>query len=538
MASLHDLHRALFPTARPLGATELTPERAEREVGWVRVLKPRVPAFEALETGDLAIIPGAALAVVAQRPAQIEELAVALARARVPAVLLVEGETGGDALDALGAAVTAAGLTALHLGRVDPVALERSVIGFLVNRRAELDRRAADLESQLARFALLGRGLDMQAATIGSFLGRAVVIEGRRGDPIAVHAPGRRPVRGRGGGALPRPAVRRGARCASRSRRRPASRAPAVGSCCSATRRPTSWNGSPRTGSWPCSPWSSRGDAAVRQARDETRRGEPLPADGPPWVVMLASQGAADGPDDIAAREETRGELRLLMSPAPAGAARQLGEPGAAARRRRTRRTTPLAWPRRSAWRRSSSGPSPCRGPSPSRAPAPRPRPPPARHSRPPTSSLRRRPWLEPRACPPISCIGNVRNLPDGARQARELLDPILVGRPEVQRERLDTLRAVLGSPSLNEAATRLGRPSQHRRLPGRAARGARRLGPRRPGSALRAGARGAGSAKRTRLDPSSASAPQPSALICWPPTPFYRDFMRDAQRHRTRRVL
>ncbi len=67
MASLHDLHRALFPTARPLGAAELAPERAEREVGWVRVLKPRVPAFEALETGDLAIIPGAALAVVAPR---------------------------------------------------------------------------------------------------------------------------------------------------------------------------------------------------------------------------------------------------------------------------------------------------------------------------------------------------------------------------------------------------------------------------------------------------------------------------------------
>ena len=177
MASLHDLHRALFPTARPLGATVLAPERAERDVAWVRVLKPRVPAFEALETGDLAIIPGAALAVVAQRPAQIEELAVALARARVPAVLLVDGETGRDALNALGDAVTAAGLTALQLGRADPVALERSVIGFLVNRRAELDRRAADLESQLARLALLVGGLDVQAATIGSFLGRAVVVD-------------------------------------------------------------------------------------------------------------------------------------------------------------------------------------------------------------------------------------------------------------------------------------------------------------------------------------------------------------------------
>src|SRR3990170_9031766 len=102
MASLHDLYRALFPTARPLGAAELSPERAEREVGWVRVLKPRVPAFEALETGDLAIIPGAALAVVAPGMAQVEELAVALARARVPAVLLLEGDAGGEALRALG----------------------------------------------------------------------------------------------------------------------------------------------------------------------------------------------------------------------------------------------------------------------------------------------------------------------------------------------------------------------------------------------------------------------------------------------------
>ena len=166
MASLHDLHRALFPTSRPVGEAQLTSDRAEREVGWVRVLKPRVPAFDALETGDLAIIPGPALALVAPGPAQIDELAVALARARIPAVLLVVGETGTDALTALGLAASSAGLTVLPLGRVDPVALERSIIGYLVNRRAELDRRSTDLESELARLALLGLGLDRQAATL------------------------------------------------------------------------------------------------------------------------------------------------------------------------------------------------------------------------------------------------------------------------------------------------------------------------------------------------------------------------------------
>lgn len=128
MAKLGDLVRTILPLARPVGGMNLEPARAEREVTWVRVLKPRVPAF-----------------------------------------------------DAPGAAATAAGLTVLRVARADPIALERSVIGFLVNRRAELDRRAADLERQLARLALLGRGLDVLAAAIGSFLGRAVLIEGTKG---------------------------------------------------------------------------------------------------------------------------------------------------------------------------------------------------------------------------------------------------------------------------------------------------------------------------------------------------------------------
>ena len=122
-------------------------------------------------------------------PDQVDELAAALARARVPAVILVDGDGGAESVEALGKAAADAGLTVLRVGRTDPIALERSVIGFLVNRRAELDRRAADLEGQLARLALLGRGLDVLAAAIGAFLGGPVVIEGRRGDPIAVHAP-------------------------------------------------------------------------------------------------------------------------------------------------------------------------------------------------------------------------------------------------------------------------------------------------------------------------------------------------------------
>ena len=58
---------------------------------------------------------------------------------------------------------------------------------------------------------------------------------------------------------------------------------------------------------------------------------------------------------------------------------------------------------------------------------------------------------------PAYRLLGNLHNLPDGPRQARALLAPLLRGRPEVRRERLATLRAVLEQPGLGEAAASLG---------------------------------------------------------------------------------
>lgn len=473
MAALHDLHQALFPTARlvGVGAQEATDDQ-EHEVQWVRVLRSRVPAFEALEPGDLAIIPGPSLAVVAPDPGRINDLAVALIEARVPAVLLVEGDGGSDALAALGEATSSAGLTTLELGRTDPVALERSVIGFLVNRRAELDRRAADLEARLARSALLGSGLDVLAATIGSFLGRAVVIEGRRGDALAVHAPADVPAAAaavarylahpKGAGALrvdiPAPAdepglggrlVLLGAGASDGPDRIAAERAAGL-----------------------LALELARG-AAVRHAREDTHRGDPLPADGPPWVVILASQEPArrddpagrtdparrDDPaarDDRAAREATRAELRLLLPP------RRLALRGSAEslELRLVAAAPPddpsglVAAERISAFLGRTVAIS-----RPFHEPTARPAAEAAARSTLEAADPLRHPPAVARAdrLPAYLLLGNVRNLPDGLRQARELLAPILVGRREIQRERLATLSAVLGSASLGEAATRLG---------------------------------------------------------------------------------
>ena len=96
MASLRDVRDTIFPTARPNGP--LDPEVALREISWVRVMKARVPAFDALEPGDLAIVPSSSLAMVAPGAEGAAGLVEAFGRARVPALLLVEVETDDDAL--------------------------------------------------------------------------------------------------------------------------------------------------------------------------------------------------------------------------------------------------------------------------------------------------------------------------------------------------------------------------------------------------------------------------------------------------------
>lgn len=454
MASLQDLIRTIVPLARPVGAASLDAGRADREVTWVRVLKARVPAFDALDAGDLAIIPGPALAVVAPNLPQTDELAAALARARVPAVILVDGDSGAEAVEALGVAASRLGVTALRVGRADPVALERSVIGFLVNRRAELDRRAADLEGQLARLALLGRGLDVLAAAIGSFLGRVVVIEGRRGDPIAVHVPAELPA---GAAAISRYLAKPSAAALRVPIPAPADEPGAGGRLVLLGDDPP--NELERIAADRIAALLAlelARDAAVRQAREETRRGDALPADGPPWVVLVARQAAAEVPDDIAAREETRSELRILLSPrrlALRGTSESLELRLVAAAPVDDQEGLAIAARIAAFLGRTVavSRPFPEPGARPAAEAA-------ARATLEAAEALDEPPGVARAArLPAYLLLANVRNLPDGMRQARELLGPILVGRPAVQQERLRTLQVVLESGSLGEAAARLG---------------------------------------------------------------------------------
>ncbi len=451
MASLRDVHDAIFPSARP--NRPIDPDDTTLEISWVRVMKARVPAFDALESGDLAIVPSSSLSVVAPGTEGAANLVEAFARARVPALLLVEGEAEDGAFDALEAAADRAGLIAFRIARADPVQLERSVIGFLVNRRAELDHRAADLEGQLARLALLGRGLDILAAAIGSFFGRAVVIEGRRGDPLAVHVPAELP---EAATAVTRYLARPSAAPLRVSIPAPPGESGASGRLVILGDEPaTEFERIAADRIAALLALELARDFAVRQARDDARRGDPLPLDGPPWVVLLARQALAEGADDVAAREETRGELRLLASQRKlllrgtseslelrmvAAAAADDPEGLLIADRLAgfLHRTVSLSRPFAEPGGRPAAEAS-------------------ARSTLEAVELLEDPPRVALAArLPAYLMLGNLRNLPDGLRQARTLLAPILVGRADAQLQRLETLRAVLETPGLAEAAARL----------------------------------------------------------------------------------
>lgn len=495
MATLEDVRSALFPAARPVGTP--APERLGAQVSWVRVMRARVPAFDALEAGDLAIVPASALRVVAPGPAETAALVAAFVRARVAGCCIV-GEDAPPAepdrsltpSEALAVAAANAGLPTFRLPDADPVALERSVIGLLVNRRAELEHQAARLEAQLERLALAGADLTTLVGAIAGVLGRAIVLEGRTGTVLAAFAPPDRPEAAaavhayharRGGIVLrtPLPGIEPGS---GMDERTAATRAephePA------ALLRPTGRGGDRRDvqsgallilGDRPATEFEQiaaeriagllaleivRGDV-VRRAAERERSAEGLPADGPPWVVLVARQGGpAESAGALEAREAVRRELRLLAplgrlvlrgdaesleiravlaadTADPGGLALAgriadlLGRPVAVSRPfdRPSERAVAEAEARatlEAAEALAAAGASP--GPI-------------ARADRLPAYRL----------------LSVLHNLPEGRRQARILLAPLLVGRPAVVRERLATLRAVLESSGPAEAAARLG---------------------------------------------------------------------------------
>jgi len=302
--------------------------------------------------------------------------------------------------------------------------------------------------------ALGGSDLAGLVGSIGAWLGRAVALEGRRGDALAIHAPTDMPGAASAVQAyLARPrtvALRVALPAAPTGDRSP-------GSLALLGDRPISELERVVTGRIAALlALELARDESVRRAREATRRGEALPAGGPPWVVLLADQATPGAAPDLEQREESRRELRLL---APArrlalrGDASSLelravlaagaDDPGALALAERIGRFLV----RTVAVSRPISDPADR----------------PAAEAEARATLEATRLLVEPPAVAQADrlaayrLLGGLHNLPDSARQARLLLEPILAGRQDVRKERLATLRAILDHPGPGEAAAALG---------------------------------------------------------------------------------
>jgi len=308
--TLTQIWRDVLPTATWL-SPEVAPPGSEGpawpdpEIAWVRVLRARIPALEGLEAGDFAIVPDSVLSALASGPADPLAVVAELTRVGVSAILLVAEDPAGPIASRLVEAARARSTPVLRVAAADPGALERSLVGYLVNRRAELDRQAAQVDAAVERLALEGRGLEALAGAVGASLGRAIVIEDERGLAVTIHAPATVP------GA---------AAAATRYLAQPRQAAlrvalPGAGSLALLGPQPVS--DLDRAVAERVAPLLAleMGRQVVARRPRGSGRSESLPADGPPWVVVIGRQivPGEDAPPEE--RERRRERLARLAPP-------------------------------------------------------------------------------------------------------------------------------------------------------------------------------------------------------------------------------
>lgn len=457
MTGLAAVAAELLPGATWVGSRDTASGTAlarGRQISWVRVLRARVPAFDALDPGDLVIAPASALAVVAPGERELHDLVAALAAVPVSGVLLVEGDL--PSLDAAAAVLETLGVPALRVPRTDPQVLERSIVGFIVARGAELERQASLLEAELRRRALEGGGVGALVAAVSGFLGRALALEAGRGAAVVVHAPVQAPsaatdaARYQAGMGDPAAVALRVALPSAHG---------GEGSLVVLGAEPASELARitlPRVAGLLALELAR--EEAVRGAADRARRAEPMPGAGPPWVVVLARQREPGAEDDAPAareaREVTRRALRLLaparrlalrgdadsleirlVAGGPADETRRLVERIAGSLGRSLAVSRPF----------SHAGDRPAAEAE-------------ARTTLEAALALDAPPAIASADRLPIyRMLGALHKLPEGQSLARAVLQQLLDARPDVRRERLATLRALLAHGGVGEAAAALG---------------------------------------------------------------------------------
>ena len=482
-----------------------------RAIAWVRVLRPRVPAFDSLETGDLVIASGIG---ARRRRAGSDGARGPRGGARRRARL--RRDPGGDGWTPRRGpaappacrrfawnAPTRSSWSAASSGSSSPAAQSWS-------DRPRCSRRSCGAGRWRAvasrRWSAPSRASSAARSRSRRVAGHHCSCTRRR----TCRAPPRtRPATRRS--RRPRPA-----RCASRCPRR---RDPA-GPLVVLGREPVSELARvalPRVAGLLALELAR--EEAVRGAADRARQAEPMPSRRPALgrAPRAAARAGRRG-RHADARACPRGRAPRDPAPrtgAPDGPARRRRQRGAPAGRRRQRRGRPA--PGRAG--RRSGGPArrdlPARSALPRTGPAPRPRRGP--RWRPPSPS--RRPPRLARAdrLAIYRMLGALHRLPDGPGLARAVLEPLLDARPDVRRERLETLRALLAHGGVGRGGRCPRRASEHRRLPAAPDRGGHGLAPRRSGAATAARRRARTRARRPSLIDAPhriLARPSPTAVL------------------------
>jgi len=167
--TVQDLLQLAFPAGSGVvaGASGL-----RREVVWARSLRPRPPVFEALEGGELALISSAHLSVL-EEPMTLPYIVSRLAVVPVAAIAVL-GDVDPRALEP----ADAAGLPLIQLPPSCSLAeVERAAIATIVDRQAELQRKASDIHRQLAQLTFEEKGLQAVAERLAELSGKSVAVE-------------------------------------------------------------------------------------------------------------------------------------------------------------------------------------------------------------------------------------------------------------------------------------------------------------------------------------------------------------------------
>ncbi|HLZ09670.1 MAG TPA: PucR family transcriptional regulator ligand-binding domain-containing protein, partial [Chloroflexota bacterium] len=183
--TVRDVLRLALPASTVVVGGE---EGLERAVSWARLIQWDETSFERLEPGDLAI---ASLPPLRDTPhAVLASILQSLAARGISGLVVASPfPPGAQALaDAIGTPLLAMPTNARLAD------IEKTVIGLIINRRAELEQRGVQIYRQLAQQTIENRGIEAIIETLAEITEKPVCVEDDRGVLELFHSPPRWPI--------------------------------------------------------------------------------------------------------------------------------------------------------------------------------------------------------------------------------------------------------------------------------------------------------------------------------------------------------